>query len=516
MFVIAIRMAHKLFGGFEIPFRAVPFAFSVASVVLALFLGKRLLGPIFGPFLGAVIAVSPALIRLSLELKQYSSDVCCAVLLMILIWDYLQRPDWRTYTRLLIASLVTLPLAYTTVMFLPLAAIVILAADRDRKTKAIRIAIFILLTSAVFLTLLFVFIKPNESPELVAYWYLQKTFPPKGGGNFRFYLDGFKSALHIPWSRFLSWLFALLAIGGLASLLWSIRKGRSKALLAFTCLPILTLLVLNRLFLYPFYAEKQDIFTFPCLPMLALCGVTTMTGFLTRHIRQRAIVEAASLLACAAFTLTALLMDFRKPPRFSSEDPASAVRYLKLTNRPGDLVYVHASAEEQIKLYLRLFDVQGLTVVFGNTGWACCTRHHQFETGMVDDSYVIRDLQNHMSETRSGRVLLVFSDRIQHWEWLGRDERQIILRHASDLSCQRIGTHPAGTIVIDDLRCGGHLLVGLYGLPTGEPSNAGGRSVATGISRFSLDAEVYRRWVQRARCVIPSEVEGLASLARER
>lgn len=114
MFVMAIRIAHRLFGGSEIPFRAVPFAFSVASVVLALLLGKRLFEPVFDLFLGAVTAVSPILISLSLQLKQYSSDVCCAVLLMILIWDYSQRSTRRNYTRLLIASLVCLPLAYTT------------------------------------------------------------------------------------------------------------------------------------------------------------------------------------------------------------------------------------------------------------------------------------------------------------------------------------------------------------------------------------------------------------------
>ena len=449
MFVMAIRFAHKLFGGFEIPFRAVPFIFSVASVVLALFLGKRLFGPVFGLFLGAVTAVSPALISLSLELKQYSSDVCCAFLLLILIWDYSLGSTQRNYTRLLIASLVCLPLSYTTVMFLPLAAIVLLRSDTDRRT-----AIFILLTSAVFLTLLFLFIKPNQSPELMAYWYDQKAFPPKAIETFKFYVDGFRGAFYMSWSRFLSWGFALLAVCGVTSLVWSIRNTRSRALLALSCLPILTLLALNRLLLYPFYAEKQDIFIFPCLAVLGLCGATAIAGFLTRNIRGRVVIEAVSIVACAAFTMAALRLDFRKPPRFSSEDPASAVRFLQRATNPGDLVYVHASAEEQIKLYLRLFDVRDMTVVFGNTGWPCCTRHHQFETGMVNDSFVMRDLQDHIGEGRSGRVLLVFADRIPQWEWLGRDERQILLRHVQDLSCRRVDTHPSGSIVIDDLSCG--------------------------------------------------------------
>jgi len=454
MFVMAIRFAHKLFGGFEIPFRAVPFTFSVASVVLALFLGKRLFGPVFGLFLGAVTAVSPELISLSLELKQYSSDVCCAFVLLIVIWDYSRSSTQRSYTRLLIASLVCLPLSYTTVMFLPLAGIVLLGSDADRRIRFIRTAIFTLLTSAVFLTLLFLFIRPNQSPEMMAYWHTQRAFPPRISGTFQFYMDGFKGVFYMSWSRFLSWGFALLAICGVANLAWSIRNARSRALLALSCLPILTLLALDRLLLYPFCANKQDIFIFPCLAVLGLCGAAKIVEFLTRNIRERVAIEAVSIVACAAFTMAALRLDFRKPPRFSSEDPASAVRLLQRTANPGDLVYVHASAEEQIKLYLRLFDVHDMTVVFGNTGWPCCTRHHQFETGAVDDSYVMRDLQNQVGEARSGRVFLVFADRIPQWAWLGRDERQMILRHVQDLSCQRVGTHPSGSIVIDDLRCG--------------------------------------------------------------
>jgi hypothetical protein len=455
MFVVAIRIAHQLFGGSEIPFRVVPFAFSVASVVLALVLGKRLCGPVFGLCLGAITAVSPTLISLSLQLKQYSSDVCCAFLLMIVVWDYSQKPTARNYTQLLIAALVCLPLAYTTAMFLPVATIVLALGDSDRRTTLFRITVFVLLCSALLLALQVLFIGPNQSPELVAYWRLQNAFPSKGTQNFKFYFDGFRDAFYMFYSRsgFLSRSFGVLAVCGFTSALWSIRSVRSRALLAVACLPILTLLALNRLFLYPFYAEKQDIFMFPCLAVLVLWGGTKIAELLTGDGRRRVAIETVSIVVCAALTIAAFGLDYWTPPGVNSEDPASAVRFLEHTVNPGDLVYVHASAEEQIKLYLRLFDVHGMTVVFGDTGWPCCTRHHQFESGPVDDSYVTGDFQNKTAAARPGRILLVFADRIPQWDWLGRNERQIILRHAPDLSCQLVATHPSGTIVIDDLRC---------------------------------------------------------------
>jgi hypothetical protein len=456
MFVVAIRIAHQLFGGSEIPFRAVPFAFSVASVVLALFLGKRLCGPVFGLFLGAITAVSPILISLSLQLKQYSSDVCCAFLLLIVVWDYSQKPTARNYTRLLIAALVCLPLAYTTAMFLPLATMVLVFGNTDPRTRLLRTAVFVLLCSVLLLVLQVLFIGPNHSPELEAYWRRQDAFPPSGAQNFKFYFDGFRDAFYMFYSRsgFLSLSFGVLAVCGFTSVLWSIRSLRSRALLAVACLPILTLLVLNRLFLYPFYAEKQDIFMFPCLAVLVLWGGTKIAELLIGDGRRRIAIETGSIVVCAAFTITASGLDYRTPPGVNSEDPASAVRFLEHTVNSGDLVYVHASAEEQIKLYLRLFDVHGMNVVFGDTGWPCCTRHHQGESGPVDDSYVTGDFQNKTAASRPGRILLVFADRIAQWDWLGRNERQIILRHAPDLSCQLVATHPSGTIVIDDFRCG--------------------------------------------------------------
>lgn len=454
MFVMAIRTAHKVLGGSEIPFRAVPFAFSVASVVLALHLGKRFFGPVFGLFLGAILAVSPILINLSLQLKQYSSDVCCAVLLMILIWNYSQKSTQRNYEGLLIASLVCLPLAYTTVMFLPAAGIVLLVSDTDRRTTMLRTATFALLSSAVFLILQFVFIKPNQSPELVAYWYQQNAFPPNGKANYVFYIHAFRDAFYmLSASRLVPRVFGVLAIWGFTNLLWSIRNARSRVMLALACLPIVTLLVLNRFLLYPFFAEKQDIFMFPCLAVLVVWGATKTGELLTRNGRKRPIIETLAILICAVLTMAAFWLDWRNPPGFDSEDPATAVRFLERTVNPGDLVYVHASAEEQIKLYLRLFDVHNMLVVFGDTGWPCCTRHHQFETGPVADSYVVGDFQNKTGESRSGRILLVFADRARQWEWLGRNERQIILRHVQDMSCQDVATHWAGSIVIDDFRC---------------------------------------------------------------
>jgi hypothetical protein len=283
MFLVAIRLAHHIIGGFEIGFRVVPFAFGVASVLLALILGKRLFGVAFGLFLGAITAVSPVLISQSLLLKQYSADLFCSFLLMILIWNYSQSSTSRNFAWLLLATLLCLPLGYATVMFLPLTACIILLNDGGSTTAIRRTVIFTVLSSIVFLTLEFSYIMPNKSAELLAYWHTQGAFPQGRSGLAGFYLTRFRQAfwMFYGWTIIPRILF-LTAICGVASLLYSVRSGRSRVLLALSGIPVLTVLVLNALGVYPFYQENLDIFLFPCLAVMFITGARAIAELVSR------------------------------------------------------------------------------------------------------------------------------------------------------------------------------------------------------------------------------------------
>jgi hypothetical protein len=224
-------------------------------------------------------------------------------------------------------------------------------------------------------------------------------------------------------------------------------------------LPITTAVVLNTLGKYPLYANTLAIFLFPCLGVLVVHGAEFIYEIaIEPTFVSKRWAHSVPIAVGVTLVVVAAILQYTRPPALDGPtgDPAAAVRFLDDTAKPGDLVYVHASAEEQIKLYLQLLHSQALTAVFGNTGWPCCTRHHQFETGPVDDSYVMTDFENTV-RARHGRVLLVFADRQDHWHWLGRNERQIILRHLGDLACHDSGTFHAGSIVIDDVQCSGSI-----------------------------------------------------------
>src|SRR5579864_1048289 len=91
-FLLLVRVFSRTFGASVLGLRAVPFLFGIASAVLSLSLGLRLFRPPFALILGGVAAVSPVLINLSVRLKQYSSDLFCGFVLLIVIWNYVRRP----------------------------------------------------------------------------------------------------------------------------------------------------------------------------------------------------------------------------------------------------------------------------------------------------------------------------------------------------------------------------------------------------------------------------------------
>ena len=54
---------------------------------------------------------------------------------------------------------------------------------------------------------------------------------------------------------------------------------------------------------------------------------------------------------------------------------AGAMAWLKSAFHDGDALYVHASVQEEFKLYSRIFGFAPAAVQLGNTGWPCCPRH---------------------------------------------------------------------------------------------------------------------------------------------
>src|SRR5215203_476075 len=75
------RMALLMFGVNERAARALPVLFGVGTLAVAVWVGRRWMTPVGAAILAVLCSTGPWLVFFTLELKQYSADVCFALLL---------------------------------------------------------------------------------------------------------------------------------------------------------------------------------------------------------------------------------------------------------------------------------------------------------------------------------------------------------------------------------------------------------------------------------------------------
>jgi hypothetical protein len=99
-----------------------------------------------------------------------------------------------------------------------------------------------------------------------------------------------------------------------------------------------------------------------------------------------------------------------------------AVTSLKSAFHDGDALYVHASEQEEFKLYSRLLGFAPSAVQFGNTGWPCCPRHIESwkHRGSVD--LMERDVARLYAVSLPARLWELHTLRAEHWSYIGLDE----------------------------------------------------------------------------------------------
>jgi hypothetical protein len=101
---------------------------------------------------------------------------------------------------------------------------------------------------------------------------------------------------------------------------------------------------------------------------------------LGRILRHPARISSHCLVPCCfalVFGYAALL--YFGPSYQPREDAERAIAYLKENMDVKDTLYVHASMNEQFKLYSRKWSIDDRLVFYGDAGWPCCPRRNSSE-----------------------------------------------------------------------------------------------------------------------------------------
>ncbi|HEV8455358.1 MAG TPA: glycosyltransferase family 39 protein [Gemmatimonadales bacterium] len=467
LFLLLVRAAVSVLGPSDVAFRMVPVLAAMGAILLLALLARRLLGATSAILSVTLLVASPVAYRWAVSLKQYSSDAFAALLLIWLIYRYLDRPAWRNYLLLAGGYAVCLLLSYPAVFFIPCGLYALtLSGWRAREGSSglpaahlSRVVVFSLLMLAEVYLIYAAFVRPNVTPELTRFWF--SDFPAGSG------IRPALSYLVHRWPGFASGfppgeprvevavaIVLVVALGALRSLVSLLRRDPEAAHLfvigASVCLALSAAGALRR---YPVSEERTSLFLLPLLILWFVLGLRVIGdglagGPLASKHRDR--IALAVRWACPA---AVLVFFFAHVLRYRpTEEDKAAVTYLLEHVDRDDALYVHASMFEQFRFYRgRRVRQDTLAVYFGDTGWRCCTRHNETHLKTMDYDFLRNDLLSFLATSPARRRWFLFIDR--PGDWGGRDDPRLFREILENRQCRQEAEKRFTGVLIRAYRC---------------------------------------------------------------
>jgi hypothetical protein len=462
LFLILERSAVSTFGLSEAALRFVPLLAGVAAVLVMYALSCRVLAGRWVLLAWVMIALSPPAVEYSKTVKQYSLELLAAVLALSAGVRYMELPTRARFFGLLAAIAIGLAGAYSLAFLVPgLAAGVLLTGrgldvePRLRAAEAFRVGlprslVICVVSGAVLLWLYVSFVLPNTSPALRQFWFDERL---SVGSRLSRGAYGVISQLPIPDDvlRFGGVVTAaVVAFVGVGLWLSLRRSGNGRGqlpLLLASGVPIVVAAVAHGVAAYPVSA-RTSLFLLPGTALIVTLSARAVAGAVIRASGGFRIDRAlaAGLLVVpwliAATWVVRPVASLRAP----IEDFSSAISYLHDQVRPGDTIWVHASAIEGFTVYSRMERWAPDLVRYGATGWPCCPRGVLSVRGSSTEELARQDLDRAVPPAFSGRVWLLYTTRPGHWQFVGVDEPAVQNAALAARGC-RAGQPPAFTNV---------------------------------------------------------------------
>lgn len=344
-YLLTLRLLVQLFGESEVVLRSLSFAFGVGTVLLFWPLARRLAPPA-AAWLGlAAVSAAPVLVYFSKELKQYSGDAFCAVLLALLTERFLERPGTGRLALLAAAGALGIGFSHPLVFVLPVMGLVAFVGAPAWRRWLLGLAGG---WAATFLGCYLAFFRHQVNPELVSYW--ASEFPDFSS------LPAFVSWLAGALSRYFHYFFgdyaAWWAPLALAAGLGALRSPLRTRLLFYLGGPLLLAFVAAALHRYPFMARYNGsrllLFSAPFLYLGVAAGVALAVARLG-ELRRRAAWGLALLLLASVQPLGMVKENLHPITQRRQITPLLA--RLQQEFGPRDLLYVYHYAVYPFRFY---------------------------------------------------------------------------------------------------------------------------------------------------------------------
>jgi hypothetical protein len=345
----AVRAAVALLGASELALRLFPLLCSLAALVLFQRLARRALDPGTASYALAFFAFNRWLVFYASDLKQYSSDVLIATVLLLSALTMVQEPPApsRAVRFALVGAVAGLfsHAALLVAFGIFMAALLAPMPKAAPSARRSLVAVALVWTAGASLSVLWSFrtVPPVSRAGLTIYWKRLDGLPASPAAAPRWAVRALAEAFAFLFDPFFH--RHVLLFGGVVLALAAVgvarffRKRPAEAALLVG--PLASALGAGAIQRYPF-AGRLILSLFPSMLILLAAA---FAGPWSSPVRSRWAYAGASVLA-AAFAVRTLSI---VPEHF--EEMRSVVARLRSVAAPGDGFWVYSSAEKALRYY---------------------------------------------------------------------------------------------------------------------------------------------------------------------
>ena len=358
MTLIVPRLAVALFGNTETALRLPGFLCALGSLVLIFLIAHRIAGRTAAVLAMFFLAFQPEYIHYDTIFKQYPYEVFFSLALLYGAERVIARGNLRD--RLLFAATSVGGVLFATpLVHLYPAVFCVLLWNEWKRSKRFPAYSFGVACAALAVSIAdyWIFLKPDNMSGLANYWEASLV----SGGSvvaaqlrladltfemFRQFLYHPSGALGGLFYKPIAALFLILAVVGCVRLL----KERRPRFVVYTVAPLLILAAYSLIKLWPFGANRVNLFYFPLLMIAAAVGASFLWGRL-RAVRGAGRVAAA--LLAAAFLVPYLPVRRAREFYYGVDQLRTPLSRFLPQYRPGDVVLTRDTTHQIFLYYSR-------------------------------------------------------------------------------------------------------------------------------------------------------------------
>ena len=414
-FLLVMKALISLFGHSDYVLRLTAFAAGCISLLLAHTLFRKVLTKYGHVFALIAFASGNYLIFYSAELKQYSTDVLFALLLLLAFHQHLSR-EARPRDFSLLAALGVLALCFSYPALFVLIGIGVTLLLHYWKDRQKRLWMFLIgiLWAGTFLVIYWALLRhQTEDPFLITFWDNLLSFMPmppwteiswfyKAAEGFFFVVAGFSTPLLL--------ILPIYILG-----LWGVLRERNWQWAVALTLPIALNVIVSGFQKYPFHG-RLILYLVPLVLIVLGKGIDHLIHFIRNQAFARAAFAGLLILFFSSVITTTNSYLFTHS--YVREDLKSVFSFMEMNHQDDDFVYLYHFVGPEYLYYAPEYHLEDLPYFMGKNHSARAKRYQDEISALP----------------RGQRVWFVFSFVIQTRVRKGEkeDEREYMLNYLKE------------------------------------------------------------------------------------